>query len=186
MSYSEIIVQDFFESVRDFPKKDRQMYRFAKRKHDDTKAVRKGSGEPYFVHPEAVAKIVIAYGGSDIEVKVALAHDIMEDTGATIDDVREKFGDEITDILLELTNDPIAINTLGKEAYINKKLVSISKSALFIKLADILHNSMDNCRPEQLNRMRNNIYYLIAKRNDLEERHWELIDSILEVMEHYK
>lgn len=182
MNYAELLVQEFFESVYDFPQNDRPMYRFAKRKHDDTGAKRKGSGEPYFVHPEAVAKIVIAYGGSDTEIKAALAHDTMEDTGATFEDITEKFGIEVASIVKELTNDTFKIYKIGKEAYMNEKLVSLSKEALFVKLADILHNSTDNCRKDQLERMKTNIDYLIAHRKDLDEKHWELIDSILEIM----
>ena len=182
MNYSEWLVQEFFESVYDFPDNAHQMYRFAKRRHDDTNAVRKGSGEPYFVHPEAVAKIVIAYGGDDTEIKAALAHDTMEDTGATFDDIQEKFGKRVAEVVRELTNDSVGIKNLGKLDYMNHKLVNLSKSALFVKLADILHNSADNCRPAQLERMKLNIDYLIANRKDLDERHWELIDSILGVM----
>ena len=61
----------------------------------------------------------------------------------------------------------------------------MSKSALFVKLADILHNSIDKCRPDQLERMKLNIDYLVANRKDLDGRHWELIDSIMEVMGAY-
>ncbi len=185
MNYSEWLVQEFFESVYDFPKKTHQMYRFAKRKHDDTGVIRRGTGEPYFVHPEAVAKIVIAYGGNDTEIKAALAHDTMEDTGATFDDIQEKFGSTVAGIVKELTNDNFEIAKFGKLDYMNHKLTTMSKSALFVKLADILHNSTDKCRPDQLERMKLNIDYLVANRKDLDGRHWELIDSIMEVMGAY-
>lgn len=176
------LVNQFFESVIDFPDNDRPMYRFAKRRHDDTGATRKGSGEPYFVHPEAVAKIAIAYGGDDIEIKAALAHDLIEDTGDSYDDIKEKFGNEVADIVEELTNDPQRIRELGKELYMSLKLVSLSKRALFIKLCDMLHNTLDNCGAKQKERMKSNIDYLISKRKDLGEREWELIDSIIDNM----
>ena len=43
------------ESIYDFDSQNRPMYRFAKKKHDDTGAIRKHSGDPYWVHPEGVA-----------------------------------------------------------------------------------------------------------------------------------
>lgn len=175
-------LEELFEMVYDFPKKDRAMYRFARRKHDETGAKRQGSGEPYFIHPEAVAKIAIAYDGDDTEIKAALAHDTLEDTGATAEDIEEKFGPEVADIVRELTNDPYRVKQLGKELYISLKLTSISKKALFIKLCDMLHNTLDNCRPEVKDRMRKNIDYLISHRKDLDSRDWELIDSIIENM----
>lgn len=181
----EALVQEFFEAIYDFPKKDRPMYRFAKRRHDDTGMVRKGSGEPYFVHPETVAKIVMAYGGNDVQVKAALAHDTMEDTGATFNDIKEKFGKNVANVVRELTNNPDGIRKLGKLNYMNYKLAGMSKDALFVKLADMLHNTVDKCRPEQQERMRKNIDYLVYKRKDLDEKHWELIDSIMCAMGEY-
>lgn len=175
-------ILEFFEAVYDFPKNDRAMYRYAKRKHDETGAVRKGSGEPYFVHPEAVAKIAIAYGGDDLEIKAALAHDTIEDTGATESDIKEKFGEDVANIVMEITNDPYRVKELGKELYISLELSSISKKALFVKLCDMLHNTLDNCRPEVRDRMKKNIDYLISHRKDLGSREWELVDSIMENM----
>ena len=177
----EQTINEFFEAVYDFPPQDRAMYRFARRKHGDTKAIRRSTGEPYFVHPESVAKIAIAYGGTDDEIKAALAHDTIEDTGATYDDIKEKFGKKVADIVLEVTNDNQRIHDLGKELYMNLKIASISKEALFVKLCDMLHNTLDYPRTDQKGRMKKNIDYLIAHRN-LGSRELELIDSIMERM----
>lgn len=175
---ARINVNMFFESIEDFPRRDRSMYRYAKRKHDETHAIRRGSGEPYFTHPESVAKIAIAYGGTDTEIKAALAHDTVEDTGATLDDIKEKFGDDVADIVYELTNDRWKIGRFGKETYISMKLISISKPALFVKLCDILHNCSDKPREDQAERMKKNIEFLKERRKDLDDRDYELIDSI--------
>lgn len=67
------------ESIEDFQGiTNKQMYKFAKRKHDDTHAIRKFSGDPYFVHPEGVAKIILNIGGTDTEIKAALENDLRE------------------------------------------------------------------------------------------------------------
>src|SRR5574344_797845 len=50
-----------FESIADFASNEHQAYRFGKRKHDDTGAIRRHSGDAYWVHPEGVAKIAKAY-----------------------------------------------------------------------------------------------------------------------------
>ena len=106
------------------------MYKFAKRKHDDTHAIRKFSGDPYFVHPEGVAKIILNIGGTDTEIKAALAHDLIEDAGAVYEDIVEKFGKKVADIVKEITNDNFEISKIGKENFINKELLNVSSPAL--------------------------------------------------------
>lgn len=80
-------------------------YRFTLRKHNDTKAIRRSSGEPYIVHPEAVAEFAIFYGGDEVEIKAALAHDLLEGAGVLPQDLEEKFGKEVLEVVSELTND---------------------------------------------------------------------------------
>lgn len=170
-----------FETVYDFSRKDRPMYRFAKRKHDDTKAVRKHSGEPYFVHPEAVAKVAMAYNGTDLEIKAALAHDTVEDAGATIEDIEEKFGKDVAKVVSELTNDTMEIKKLGKEEYMNQKLVNLSEHALFVKLCDINANTTDYPTADQATRMFNNLMYLKEHRK-LSKHVEELFEDTLEIL----
>lgn len=166
-----------FESIYDFSNGVKPMYKFSKRKHDETGAIRSHDKSPYFTHPESVAKLCMAYGGSDFETEVALAHDTIEDTGATYDDIKEKFGDKVADCVNEITNNRFEINKIGKEQYIDNELIRLSKPALFVKLCDILHNSLDYPNISQESRMRNNIKYLINNRK-LDHREEELIDSI--------
>ena len=75
----EFLFDYLLEAVEDFPRNTRAMYRFAKRRHDDTGAIRKVSKQPYWVHPEGVAKIVMEHGGSDLEIKAAMAHNDLRD-----------------------------------------------------------------------------------------------------------
>ena len=171
------------ESIDDFPKNTRQMYRFAKQKHDATGAVRKHSGDPYWVHPEGVAKVAAAYGGTDIEIQAAMAHDTLEDTNCSYDELEEMFGDEVASIVREITNDAEEVDRLGKEQYINLELINLSHPALFVKLCDMYYNQMDFPTEAQKRRMIKNINYLLANReDDLNENEIALIEAILQTL----
>ena len=173
----------FKEVVGDFPKNTHQMYRFAKQKHDATGATRKHSGDPYWVHPEGVAKIAAAYGGTDIEIQAAMAHDTLEDTNCSYEELEEMFGDEVASIVREITNDTEEVDRLGKEQYINLELINLSHPALFVKLCDMYYNQMDFPTEAQKRRMIKNINYLLANReDDLNENEIALIEAILQTL----
>lgn len=170
-----INVRRLVESIED------QAYRVAKRKHDDTGAVRKHSGDPYIVHPVGVAKIAKAYGGTEEETAAAYLHDTIEDTGATMDDIREKFGDKVADIVRDVTNDPYLVKKLGKEEYINLELLSLPDSSLYVKLCDMYYNILDYPSQEQKDRIVRNVSTLLNSERDIEDdRCLDLIGSILE------
>lgn len=168
------------EAIEDFPKSTHQMYRFARRRHNDTGAIRKVSKEPYWVHPEGVAKIVMEHGGSDIEIKAAMAHDTMEDAGVSYDDMVEKFGEEVASIVKEVTNDKDEIAKIGKERYISEELCRLSPEALTVKLADMLYNMKDSPSEKNYERMRKNVAFLMMNRH-LNGKHLELAQEIMEV-----
>ena len=169
------------EAIEDFPSSTRSMYRFARRRHNDTGAIRKVSKQPYWVHPEGVALIVMKHGGSDIEIKAAMAHDTMEDAGVSYEDLVEKFGYKVASIVNEITNDKAEIAKVGKEKYISDELCRISKEALTVKLADMLYNQKDSPTETNYIRMRNNVNYMLDNRDDLLPIHKELAQEILDV-----
>ena len=179
-STSAALFDRLLEAIEDFPKNTRAMYRFAKRRHDDTGAIRKVSKEPYWVHPEGVAKIVMEHGGSDIEIKAAMAHDVLEDTGDTFEDIAEKFGEEVASIVKEVTNDNDEIAKIGKERYISEELCRLSPEALTVKLADMLYNMKDSPTEKNYERMRKNVAFLMMNRH-LDGKHLELAQEIMEV-----
>lgn len=171
------------ESIFDFEAQNQPMYRFAKQKHDATGAIRKHSGDPYWVHPEGVAKIAAAYGGTDVEIQAAMAHDTLEDTNCSYEELEEMFGDEVASIVREITNDTEEVDRLGKEQYINLELISLSHPALFVKLCDMYYNQMDFPAEAQKQRMIKNINYLLANReDDLNENEIALIEGILQTL----
>lgn len=178
--FDDLLKEYLLEDIEDFPKNTRAMYRFARRRHNDTGAIRKVSKEPYWVHPEGVAKIVMEHGGSDIEIKAAMAHDTMEDAGVSYDDMVEKFGEEVASIVKEVTNDKDEIAKVGKEKYISEELCRLSPEALTVKLADMLYNMKDSPTEKNYERMRKNIAFLMMNRH-LDGKHLELAQEIMEV-----
>lgn len=118
---------------------------FATRKHKGQ--ARKGTGAPYVTHPVAVSIIVAAYKRSkrlEELLVAAVLHDVMEDTPTTFAELARRFSPFVAALVLELTNDPIAIAALGKLEYQTRKMIGMSSYALVIKLADRLHNISDN------------------------------------------
>ncbi|MCM1502108.1 MAG: RelA/SpoT family protein [Bacteroidales bacterium] len=114
------------------------------------KGVRRRSGEPYILHPIAVAKIVVNNIGLGYKsIAAALLHDVVEDTDYTVDDLRKLFGDRIallveglTKIKTVLDNDAKAeIKSLQAENF-KRILLTLNDDVrvVLIKLADRLHN----------------------------------------------
>lgn len=152
-----------------FPIECWNAYDCAKVKHGDIGQVRKGSGEPYFVHPKGVAKIVMDNGGNLAQIQAALLHDTLEDTPTTDMELKVRFGEHVADLVRELTNCRYKIEQMGKEAYMTDKLMKLSNEALLVKLADMLYNITDQPTEAQEVRMLKNVSALIADRKDLTE-----------------
>lgn len=170
--------EKLFESIYDFSQKERPAYRFAKRKHDDTGIIRKHSGNPYWEHPEGVAKIAKGFGLSDNEIIAAFLHDTVEDAGVELDDIKEKFGDEVAEIISEITNNNLEIRRLGKESYMNKELLNLSNPALNVKLCDFYYNMADFPNEQQKQRMKANLMFL-RKNRKLTAVQRDLLDACL-------
>jgi (p)ppGpp synthase/HD superfamily hydrolase len=105
---------------------------------------RKGSDTPYLGHLLSVAGFVIEADGTETEAIAALLHDAAEDQGgeATLAEIREKFGDEVAEIVGECSDTfetPKPPWRERKENYVNH-LPEASDSALLVSLADKLHN----------------------------------------------
>src|SRR5258705_1374166 len=103
------------------------------------------SGEPYLTHPLAVAGILAEMRMDPVTVAAGLLHDTVEDTFATDADIRTQFGDEVGDLVAELTK-LLKTEFQGREeaqaANFRKMLIAMSKDIRIIltKLADRLHN----------------------------------------------
>lgn len=115
---------------------------------DAHKDQRRKSGEPYILHPIAVAQIVadqIGLGATSIAA--ALLHDVVEDTSLTLDDIELMFGESVAKIVDGLTK----ISKLSKDKRVSVQAENFKKMLLtmnddvrviLIKIADRLHNMM--------------------------------------------
>ena len=109
------------------------------------KGVRRRSGEPYMLHPIAVAKIVIDEIGLGVKsVVAALLHDVVEDTEYTVEDMERIFGPKIASMVDGLTKMSGVFNadTPEQAEYFRKVLLTLSDDVrvILIKIADRLHN----------------------------------------------
>ena len=107
--------------------------------------VRRRSGEPYILHPIAVAKIVIEEIGLGVKSVVAsLLHDVVEDTEYTVEDMERIFGPKIASMVDGLTkmSGVFNANTSEQAEYFRKVLLTLSDDVrvILIKIADRLHN----------------------------------------------
>ncbi len=114
------------------------------------KGVRRRSGEPYILHPIAVAKIVVSNIGLGYKsIVAALLHDVVEDTTYTVDDLRSLFGDKVATIVEGLTKIKTVLDNEDKAAQKSMQAENFKRILLtlnddvrvvLIKLADRLHN----------------------------------------------
>lgn len=118
-------------------------FNFARMAH---KGIRRRSGEPYILHPIAVAKIASQeIGLGSTSICAALLHDVVEDTDYTVEDIRQQFGRKIAELVNGLTK--ISGGIFGDKASaqaenFRKLLLTMSEDirVVLIKMADRLHN----------------------------------------------
>lgn len=117
-------------------------YEFAMHAHVDQK---RASGDPYFSHPLQVANIVADLKLDDATIITALLHDTVEDTSATLDEVRKAFGEEVAilvDGVTKLSKIKWESDKSKQAENFRKLLLAMSEDmrVLLVKLADRLHN----------------------------------------------
>ncbi len=114
------------------------------------KGVRRRSGEPYILHPIAVAKIVVSNIGLGYKsIIAALLHDVVEDTSYTVDDIRSLFGEKVATLVEGLTKIKTVLDNEDKAQQKSMQAENFKRILLtlnddvrvvLIKLADRLHN----------------------------------------------
>ena len=117
-------------------------YNLAAEKHKDQK---RGSGEPYIIHPLNVAYILASIGMDDNTLCAALLHDVVEDTDVTGKDLTDMFGEEISEMVAGVTKlSTIQFATLEETQVENYRRMFLAMGkdirVILIKLADRLHN----------------------------------------------
>lgn len=117
---------------------------FALAAHAAVKQVRKYTGEPYINHPAHVVQILQAHGVHQEEMLAAAwLHDVVEDTGVTIQDIEREFGLCVADMVAGLTDvsRPEHGNRAARKALDREWTASQSKACQTIKLADLISNT---------------------------------------------
>ncbi len=165
-------------------------YEYAKQAHANQK---RASGEPYFIHPCAVADILIDLGLDAATIAAALLHDVIEDTDSTADDIRAAFGEEVLTLVSSVTKlEKIVFKSKEDENAENfrKIFVAMAKDVrvIIIKLADRLHNmrSLNFLSYERQQRMANetlDIYAPLAGRLGISQIKCELEDLCLKYLD---
>ena len=165
-------------------------YDFARDAHRNQK---RASGEPYFIHPCAVAEILVDLGLDAETIAGALLHDVIEDTPATEEDVRENFGDGVLTLVSGVTKlDKIVFKSQEEEEAENFRKIFIAMAkdirVIIIKLADRLHNMrslnfLSKERQQKMARETLDIYAPIAGRLGISQIKCELEDLCLKYLD---
>lgn len=118
-------------------------FHLAKEAH---KGAKRRSGEPYIMHPLAVARIVCnEIGLGSTSICAALLHDVVEDTDYTVEDLKELFGDKIAEIvdgLTKISSGMFGDNVSSQAENFRKLLLTMADDirVILVKVADRLHN----------------------------------------------
>ena len=143
----EMAFDDLIKSLRkgtteESVKMIRRAFEFAREAHQ---GVRRKSGEPYILHPLAVAKIAVKEIGLGTKSAVAaLLHDVVEDTDYTVEDIANLFGPKIASLVDGLTkiSEVMGSNTTKQAESFRKMILTLADDVrvILIKIADRLHN----------------------------------------------
>ncbi|MBE6861025.1 MAG: bifunctional (p)ppGpp synthetase/guanosine-3',5'-bis(diphosphate) 3'-pyrophosphohydrolase [Ruminococcus sp.] len=167
-------------------------YEFAAKAHEGQK---RSSGQPYIIHPLAVAFILLELGMDTDTICAAILHDVVEDTPATLDDLKKRFGQDVA-ILVDGVTKLNKIPTFNREEQqaenVRKILLAMSQDirVMIIKLCDRLHNMRTlKYRPLQKQRQTAletmNIYAPIAHRLGIRAVKDELEDLSFHYLDPY-
>ncbi len=124
------------------PEKLFKAYNFAIRAHKNQK---RDSGDPYSIHPIAVANILTELKLDSATIATGLLHDTIEDTHATYETIKNEFGQEVADLVDGVTKISVFENqatSTSKAENFRKLILATSKDirVLLVKIADRLHN----------------------------------------------
>ncbi len=175
----------------------RRACRFAERAHAGQL---RASGEPYVHHVFAVARILVDLGLDHEAIVAAILHDVVEDTGATLDDVRREFGARVAALVdgvtkMEVIQEYKGIAAGGRREHIQaeslrKMLLAMAEDVdvVLIKLADRLHNmrtlgALPEEKQKRIARETMDIFAPLANRLGIWQLKWELEDLSFRYLE---
>lgn len=165
-------------------------YHYAEKMHANQK---RASGEEYFSHPCAVAEILIDLGLDVPTVTAAFLHDVIEDTPATVEDIKKGFGEEVLSLVDGVTKlDKIQFRSREDEDAENFRKIFVAMAndvrVIIIKLADRLHNMrslnfLSNERQQRISKETLEIFTPIAGRLGISQIKCELEDLCLKYLD---
>jgi guanosine-3',5'-bis(diphosphate) 3'-pyrophosphohydrolase len=168
----------------------RTAFEMAARAHQ---TMRRKSGEPYILHPIAVAKICVEEIGLGIRSTIcALLHDTVEDTDISLEDIQREFGVEVTKIVDGLTKISTVMDTNSTQQADNFKKILLTLTddprVILIKLADRLHNmrTLESMKREKQLKISSEtifVYAPLAHRMGLYNIKTEMEDLAMKYME---
>ena len=163
---------------------------FAYRLHDGQC---RASGEPYILHPIAVASILKDLGGSNAMIAAGFLHDVVEDTDVTCEQIEEKFGKEVRQLVegvTKLSKLSFESKTESQAENFRRMFLAMAQDirVIIVKLADRLHNmrTLEHLRPEKqvlISRETREIFAPLANRLGLGQIKWELEDIAFKYIE---
>jgi len=188
-------IQTLIKKIKEYnPESDerliRKAFECAEKRHTGQK---RDSGEDFIQHPLNVAYILAELKLDDDTIAAALLHDVLEDTGITLEEMNKEFGSTITTLVDGVTK----ITVLKKKNFeeyhaesIRKVIMASAKDirVIFIKLADKLHNmrTLGTFREEKRKRIARevmDVYAPLAYKMGLANIKWELEDLSFKYLE---
>ena len=165
-------------------------YEYADEKHKNQ--LRK-SGEPYIIHPLAVAEIVAEIGLDTDAITAALLHDCLEDTDASFEEISRLFGETVANLVEGVTKlTRVQYSTMEEQQMENlrKMFMAMSKDirVILIKISDRLHNTRTlqyQTPAKQISKSMETmeVYAPLAHRLGMQKIKWELEDTSLQYLD---
>ena len=121
---------------------------FANAAHASIQQTRKYSGEPYINHPRQVRQILLDHSTGPVSMEMeaaALTHDVVEDTGVTIELIQEVFGERVARLVSDLTDvsRPENGNRKARKELDLRHTAAADPDSMSVKLADLVANARD-------------------------------------------
>lgn len=167
-----------------------QAFNFAYQLHEGQ---RRKSGEPYIAHPIAVAGLLRDLGGDKAMIAAGLLHDVVEDTEVTVEEIEERFGTEVRQLVegvTKLSKFNFSSKTERLAENFRRMFLAMAKDVrvIVVKLADRLHNmrTLEALDPEKQKRIAletKEIFAPLANRLGIGSFKWELEDLCFKYLE---
>lgn len=154
---------------------------------------RRASGEPYIAHPVAVAGLLRDLGGSSSMVAAGFLHDVVEDTDVTLEELEQRFGEDVSRLVegvTKLSKFNFSSKTERQAENFRRMFLAMAQDirVIVVKLADRLHNmrTLEHLRPEKQRRIAQEtleIFAPLANRLGIGRFKWELEDLSFKYLE---